>query len=214
MGISKRLFTANMSVGKNLRNKIDWMVGQKKNVHMKKALRKAIDPGAKALKSEVRILRQVSDQSSGATLRSMTRKAVFPSHGNKNYGYAFAGVNMNYKETVGREKDFSGAGKVRKHIANAKIAGTSRTTNKRTGRVTVRAVKGYQKHVRRSIKHGHPAGKQVSKPGKYWHLINEGFTHKSGTTFSGYKFQQQVNNTQKTRIVATMKSEISKFIKG
>jgi hypothetical protein len=214
MGVNKRLFSAKVKVSGHLKRRIEHVIGGKKNVMMKRAMRKAIDPAAKSLKSEVRILRTVSDQSSGATLRSMTKKAVFPSVGNKNYGYAYAGVNMNHKETVGRDKDFSGAGKVRAHIRNAKIAGVSETTNKRTGRVTVRAVKGYQKHVRRSKKAGHPAGKQVSRPGKYWHLINEGFTHKSGTTFTGYKFEQRASNANKQKMVNTMKSEISKFIKG
>ena len=200
-----------VKVNQSFKRRIRQLSGKGNNVDLKKALKRASIIPKKAFQTELRVLRQVSDQSTGATLNSLTNKAQFPSKGNKAYGYAYTGVDMKYEQTTSKKKDFTGAGKVRDHIKKARIAGTSKR-KKRTGKVTVRAVKGYQKHVRHSKKSGTKSGHQLSQPGKYWHLINEGFPHRSGKEFPGYKFQQNVASASKAKMLASFKKDVKSFI--
>lgn len=215
MGLMKGL-SLEFNISKKLRKQVQDFTGKGKNVIMKRGLAKASTVSLKQLKVDVRVLRKESkdQQSTGATERGLVSKAVFPSQGNPNYGYAYTGVSMKYRETVSKNPhDFSGAGKVRAHIKNARIAGTGQLYNPKSGRVRVRAVKGYQKKIRHSTKSSVPKGTQLSRPGKYWHLLNEGFQHRGGKTVAGRKFAESVTLGTDHQMLVAFNKEFEKLIK-
>jgi len=212
MGMYKNL-AIEMEMSGSLRRILNNFTGSNKNRALKRGLTKASKIPARHFKKQLLTLRNSSDQSTGATHRSISSKGVFPSRGNKHYGYCYSGVEMNYEEMVERSPSFSGAGKVRQHIRKAKFAGIGTRINKKTGKKRVRAVKGYQKYLRHSNKSGTPGGKQLSIPNKYWHLINEGFTHRSGANFKGYNFDRLNHNVSAAKMVSILNREMKVLFK-
>lgn len=202
-----------MSMSPNLRKIINHWTTNGKNRSIKKGLTKASKVPLKEFRIQTMELRKMSDQSTGATHRSLSSKGVFPSQGNKNYGYCYTGVEMHYEEMVERKPSFSGAGKVRQHIRKAKFAGIGTRINKKTGKKRVRAVKGYQKYLRHSNKSSTPKGKQLSIPGQYWHLINEGFNHKSGVYVPGRHFDRKNQAASGQKMVSILNNAIKATLK-
>jgi len=164
---------------------------------VRNSLRAAGRPALRVLRKEVRLLRASSDQSSGATHRSLKGKTTFPSKRLKGYGYMYAGVDMQHEEehqanTSRTSAAFGARNKgSRKTVRNDQFIGfTNRLRRQVKGRPRVRKrlVRSYQKTPLRKRK---GATKQLNKPWKIWHLLESGFTHRSGTRFKGYKFEER-----------------------
>ena len=151
------------------------------NKIVRQGLRSSLPPIRHSMKSKLLALRRTSPQSSGATIRAMTTKVRFPGARVKGRGYALVGIDWDYSET---------------HYKNTaldrKQAGLRRRAHKLYGVATNKSgksniIRSYQtSQARVSRKLGRRA--QVNRPSKYWHLINNGFRHRSGKMVSGRRY--------------------------
>ena len=173
------------------------------------------------MKRLVRTLTSASRQSSGATYRAMDSKVSFPGKGKEFSGYALAGISRKYSEITKKTLGFGNPSKktnIRTNtvtISSRKLGGRGKKSSVKKSYVRSwqrRSLRSYKDHYQNvkvpSPKSGIKTVKsrfQKNVPRNYWHLINDGFTHFSGTTFPGYQF------TQKTQL-ATQKEAAEKFI--
>jgi len=172
-----------------------------------KALKAAAAPAKRYLRNEVRLLRNVSEQSSGATHRSMITKVSFPSRSMPGYGYLYVGVDRRYEEHQMKNTPQRSAAVLarnkRSSVRKDRIIAFTNKNRRQTGRrpPTKRFIKSHQKSPLRKSK---GANSQHNVPNKIWHWLEDGFTHRSGTRFKGYNFR-------KNAAAATAETSIKAF---
>lgn len=198
-----------LDIPKTLKKQMFMLTEAKGNRLINKALEAAARPALAHMRNEVRILRTVSDASSGATYNSLISKATYPSKGKDSYGYFYAGVDKQYTEEHMRNTTLATATlKARKKSGGSYRDKYIGFTNKSRRRRKAdrkgplkQFVKSYQKTSLRTRK-GRKS--QTNIPRNYWHLLEDGFAHRSGARFKGYGFRRKA-------AAATAQKSISKF---
>lgn len=155
------------------------MTNAEGNKIVRQGLRKAARPLRRQLKKDVRILRK-SELSTGATERSISEMVRYPGS-KRNMGGFKIGVALAYSETHFKTNEYL-------HRQSTKAKNRRRLT----GIVNYGRAAGRKRHKKkyvRAFKKISHRRKGLSKPGKYWHLIHQGFKHyQTGRRFPGYKF--------------------------
>ena len=192
---SRNLIKFSLKIPKSIRDAMVMLSDARGNEIVHKALRAAAREPQNQIKRELRFLRAESEQGTGATHRSIITKVSYPSKGNPTYGYYMVSVNRRHKERHYRNRPtataaFKARNKKIKVDTNKYIGFTRQHRNKAFKK---QIVKSYQKSSLRVYKKlGH--NEQRVRPNAYWHLLEDGFTHKSGTRFSGYKFVKSTSD--------------------
>lgn len=173
-----------MTVAPSLMDQLTFFRSRKANSIMRQGLTAAQRPIRSDVKSQLLKVRNQSPQATGATWRAVAHKVSYPSKRDKQSGYALVGIDKNtverHRKTTANER--RQASKTRGAL---KIFGKKESWKGK--KRTVKSVRSYQKTKARLTR---GAQVQINRPSKYWHLINDGFTHRSGTRFPGYKFVQ------------------------
>ena len=176
---------------KSLIRSLKVLKSAKGNELFRNALKAAQRPPQASLKRWVRLLRNTSDQSTGATLRSIKTKVSFPGKTTPGRGYMLAGIDFEHYENHMSNTSATHArsglkGKRRKYIG---VTNRGRKAVGRGQRVSKKYVKSYQKS-RLRLKKGQST--QRNRPGKYWHILESGWTNRRvKRAWSGYKFVQR-----------------------
>lgn len=159
------------------------------NKAVRQSLRASLPPVRKTLKASLMALRRFSKQSTGATIRAITTKVRYPRVKGKGRGYALVGIDWDHYEHHFRStaSDRKSMGLRRR---GTKLYGIS--TNSKGKSIIVRSYQRSQARVSR--KRGHKT--QRNRPAKYWHLINNGFTH--------FKSKRKVRGQQYANKAATI----------
>lgn len=190
------------------------------------ALRSSNAIQRKTLKSDVRMVTRESSQSTGATWRSISLKQSYPQRGSKYRGYAMAGIKRRYSEMSQTRSPWasSPSKKKGKYLT---ISSETKRSKGRTSNVIKKYQASWQKTKLRSRKGGaiqkseswgsrkrsYMSFSQKNVPNKYWHLIDRGFTHRSGTVFPGYKFQERVRRSTTRPVLNKFKRVLSTKLK-
>ena len=151
-----------MKTPDDLRRNLARLRSAKGNSVVRLALRAGHRPQKRTLKSLVRNITRMSTQSVGATTRAMDSKVSYPARGKKHYGFGISSVSKKHVEFKKRPHAIE-----RSTLYASKVEVTPR-----------------KKDVTSRIKN-----KIV--PRNYWHLIDKGFDHRSGTAVAGYDFTRQ-----------------------
>ena len=200
-----------MQIPKGLLDDLVLLDENKGKAIVRKALVAAAGPPKQYLKRSLRELRTQSDHSSGSTLRSIETKVQYPSKKLPGYGYYFVGVDVAYSENQMDNNVFRTAAVLSRKKSRQSSVRKDRfiaLTNK--GRMPLpgqrkaikkQFVKSYQKSPLR-LRRGQTTQRNI--PARYWHLLEEGFKHRSGVRFPGDHFRAKA-------VAATTQASISKF---
>jgi len=176
---SKIELKANLAALEELHAALAMLENAQGNRLIRNGLVKAARPLRRQLKQDVRVLRK-SVLSTGTTERAISEMVRYPGS-LKHVGGFKIGVALSYSET---------------HFKTTKFLHKATRTKARghrplTGIVNLGRKRGKKRHVTkytRSNKNTSIKRAGLRKPGKYWHLIHQGFKHRSGRRFPGYKF--------------------------
>jgi hypothetical protein len=179
-----------MDIPKDITRRLRVLKGAKGNEIMRNSLKATQRPPIKSMKGMVRRHRTQSTQSTGATLRSIKNKVSFPGKTTPGRGYMLAGIDFEYFEHHMKNSDDlhkrSGFKRRRRFVG---VTNRGRRAKGRNQRLTKKYVQSYQKRSLRLYK-GQKA--QKNRPGKYWHILESGWTNrKTRTRWKGYKFVQK-----------------------
>ena len=169
-----------------------------------KAMRRALEAGNRPPRNAVKALilqvRNRSKQSTGATHRAVGSKVSYPAKRKPNTGYAMVGINYstveNHLKNTKLDRKLAGLKRNKLKLFGVKKSRFGRPGN-RIDKFS--AVRSYQTTSARVRKGDHS---QINRPAKYWHLINNGFRHRSGRVFPGYQFIQRTLAATETASVA------------
>jgi hypothetical protein len=208
-----------LKIPDSLMRTVDKMVTAEKNKYFREGLKKAAKLPHNTFKKQTRRLRQQSEQSSGTLNRANAKNVKFPSSSNPDYGYMYVGFDYHYEETLKKNNlsnlrriGKSGATYGKANVGKAGIAGIG-TYIKRGQKRQVKAVKGYQKRIRKTKTGG--TGVQRNVVNQYWHLVNDGFRHKkSGNRVAGKQFQQANFRINESKMVEILTNSIQPLFKG
>jgi hypothetical protein len=181
---SKIELSADLSALDDINLALAAMQNAEGNKLVRQGLVKAARPMRRQLKKDIRLLRD-SPLSTGATERSISEMVRYPGS-KRNMGGFKIGVALQYSETHFKTNEYlhrkSTKAKNRRKLTG--IVNYGRKTGKK---------RHTQKYVRAFKKISHRR-KGLSRPGKYWHLIHQGFKHyQTGKRFPGYRFVPKVN---------------------
>ena len=195
-----------LTIPPNLMDQLTFFRSRRANKVIRDGLRSGQRPIRSDVKRQLLSVRNTSPQSTGATWRAVANKVTFPSKRDKRAGYALVGIDRKVEErhrrtTANERREAS------KKRGALKIFGKRSSVNAKGVR-TVKPVRSYQTTKAR-ISRG--ANVQINIPAKYWHLINDGFTHRSGTRFAGYKFVQKA---QKATEVTAVRKFTETLVRG
>jgi len=204
-----------MKTPDDLRRSLARLTTARGNAIFRLGLRAAERPARKSIKQLVAVVRRSSRQSTGATHRAVQGKVTFPAKRRPGWGYMLSGVDFEYSERHFKTNEYlhRATGSKKRRLL------TGLTNQGRRGRkgqsVSKRYVKSWQRRGMRTQSAGWKSGRmgrtyskgrnyQLNIPGKYWHLIDLGFKHWSGTSFPGHAFIAKAFNR-------TAAQSISKF---
>ena len=181
-----------LDVPKSLSRNLKVLSSAKGNEIMRNALKSSQGPPVKSMKGMVRRLKGQSRASTGATLRAINKKVSFPGKTTPGRGYMIAGIDFDYLETHQANTDdmYKRSGqKIRRKYMG--ITNVGRKAKGKGQRLKRRYVQSFQ-----TTKLRRPAGSkkgtpQRNRPGKYWHILEGGWTNRRvKRKWSGYNFTQ------------------------
>ena len=174
---------------------------------LRNALRATGRIARKGLKQQVKTLRKLSNQSTGATHRSIIYKAKTKDE----RGYMRAGIEYHYYE---RHMKTTPLYKIAGRQSKTKRRYIGYKSFKRKGRGGHKnVVKGFvASYQRRSLRIKRGTNFQANQPGKYWHLIEKGFKHFSGTVFPGHHFLKKVRLVHQAKMLSKFDQIILKSL--
>ena len=194
----------NFQISDAMQRKMALVLSREGNTAIRNALKKAVQPARIALKQNLRELRTDSAASSGSTHNSIITKYSYPSKGTPNYGYIYVGIDKLYSEIIERntrEKTEVFQQKRNKVTKVHKDRFIAFQNAKRYTRGKEKRKKGFMKSwqtssLRSRSKNTGGNKFQKNKPIRYWHLLEYGFTHRSGKKFPGYGFIGKVMSSR------------------
>lgn len=213
------MIEAELRISQSLQQRLNAFKQAEMNKVVRQSLRVGLTPITKALKKKLRVLRNTSRQSTGATHRAIISKVKYPSKSQRNHGYASVGVDMDYTE-----RHYGNSGFMRMLMKDTQVrrhVGVSNVGRRQRGRYTVKSkyVKSYQTtrlRISRSTGKGknrrprNPARNfQKNVPGKYWHILNLGAP---AINFFGYRFTTQTQQETKPAAIAAFEASIERLL--
>ncbi len=179
------------------------------------AMRAAMSPARAHMKALVNTDTMQSDQSTGATYRSVTSKSG-QSKKNRNVFYAMVGVSRRTAE---------------EHYLPGHPAGKNQRLSLKQGKATGRGLYALQakykknkrspqksliktKQVFSRIKHLSLSKNDKARgfirrvPNKYFHLIERGFTHRAGVAVAGYNWRTRTANATRDEVLSIFKERL------
>jgi len=179
------------------------------------SMRAAMSPARAHMKALINTDTMQSKQSTGATYRAVVSK-----HGqskkNRNVFYAMVGVSRRVSE---------------EHYLPSHPASQGQSTKKKQGKATGRGLYALQAKFKKNKRHPsknviktkqvfsrikHLSLSNVSKkrgfirrtPNKYFHLLEKGFVHRSGTMARAYRWREQTANATKDEVLNVFKERL------
>lgn len=180
------------------------------------SMRAAMSPARAHMKALINTETMQSDQSTGATYRSVVSKHG-QSRKNRNVFYAMVGVSRRVAE---------------EHYLPSNPVSRGKSTKKKQGLATGRGLYALQAKYKRNkrqpqktviktkqvfsrlktlslSKNDQARGFVRRVPNKYFHLIEKGFNHRSGIRARAYNFRQRTANATKDEVIGIFKERLS-----
>jgi hypothetical protein len=210
MAFASTRIETDIAIPKSLLDDLHLLEENKGKAIIRKALVSATGPPKQHLKKTLREVRTHSDQSTGATLRSLETKVQYPSERKPGYGYYYVGVDVGYSERHMENNIFRTAAVLaRKKSRKSSVrkdqfigfTNQGRKNNRNNKPHKKQFVKSYQKTPLRKRK-GQTAQRNI--PAMYWHLLEDGFVHRSGVRFPG-------DHHRAKAVAATTQASLKKF---
>lgn len=219
-----------MSLPKDLMQSFSKLTREEGKAAVRLSLRASNRVQAKHIRNLIRKETSRSRQSTGATYRAATSKVSYPQKGFEARGYAIAGVSRKNSEIS--YKGEPGTSRPNKKLNVRKNTTTILSVSSRSKNRASIAKKSYVRSWQRSSlrskgtvskvfnprknKVGNSTSRiQKNIPDKYWHLINKGFTHFSGSQFPGYKFVERTasatSEESASKFITTFQSQLSRI---